>query len=124
MADVVTDLKKLIAVVNSLETREAKVKETLAKQIKVLDGLKDPKVLITGLVKTYMNSVRDTDGLTSVRPATLKAIQTAEKDPSKAAKAIAELKAHAADLKKEKDKKAKLFEKKIDDIISKLNALV
>lgn len=61
--------KELEALDKELAEAEADVKKLPA----------NPVVRLEGLVKAYMDAVKETDGLTSVRPATLKAVQTAEK---------------------------------------------
>lgn len=120
------DVAKLTKIVERLSSREESIDGKLRKQIDRAKALREPRLLLKGLVKSYMDAVKKTDGLTSARPKTVKAVQTAEKDPSKKAvsAAIAELKKHVADLKGSDNKKTKKFAKSIDSIASQLKALI
>ncbi len=90
--------------------------------------MKPPEIQLTGLVKAYMDAVKKSDGLTSVRPTTLKAVQTAEKTPSPASvtQASAEIQRHLADVKKASgtDKKFANFDKAISGLLASIKKLV
>lgn len=88
----------------------------------------------TGLakaIKSYQSAVKNSDGMTSLRPATVKALQTVSKLPATKTReaAYSELDKHVADIKKQngKDKsKAKAvaaFEKAVGAIKADLAAL-
>ena len=126
MADLAAEIAKLTKTLEQLASRDETIEKQLAKQISALDALPEPRMKLTGLVKSYMAAVKKTDGLTSARPATVKAVQAAEKDPSKdgaIAAAIKELRMHVAALKDGKDKKAKQFAASIESIISQIKSL-
>ena len=126
MAKVQARLKKLSATLKSLEGPAKKADKDLIDLIKKGSAIKDRTVIFKGLVKAYMDAVKKTDGATSVRPATLKAIQTAEKSPSKQTVAAAEkaLQAHVADVKGTKDAKVKKFAADTSAIAAKLKAML
>ena len=126
MAKVQARLKKLSATLKSLEGPAKKADKDLIDLIKKGSAINDRTVIFKGLVKAYMDAVKKTDGATSVRPATLKAIQTAEKSPSKQTVAAAEkaLQAHVADVKGTKDAKVKKFAADTSAIAAKLKAML
>ena len=104
----------------------------LPKAVKSYKGfLKRVDDTLAKAIKMYQGAVKDTDGLTSVRPATLKALQTASKDPSAKTIEVASkgLDAHSADLKKASgnDKAAKkkiaAFDKEVAAIKAHLQKL-
>ena len=68
------EVKKLMALAEGL-MQEAKKLEAEFKAL----AKKPIVVKIDGLNKAYMDAIKSSDGLTSVRPSTLKAIQAAEK---------------------------------------------
>ncbi|MGQ3053853.1 MAG: hypothetical protein ACT6S0_18915 [Roseateles sp.] len=136
MADEATLIKKLaeqLKRIESLRKDHAKLdKETddLDKKIKAMQ--RTPVFKLTGFVAAYTQYVKDTDGLISVMPSCLKAIQTAENSATVASvaaavKAIAEqqkaaLKSAGADASKKKA--AVQFNKDLDKMSGKLEALL
>lgn len=87
-----------------------------------------PRLVFEGLVQAYMAVIKACSGLTSARPATVKAIQTAEKSPSISAigQAVAEMKKHLAEVEKtsKKDKAFAPFKKGLEGVIEKTEALL
>ncbi len=114
-------LEKAIGSTGGLESKSKAVAAGLQKMPK-------PEIKLSGLVAAYMGAVKKTDGLTSVRPATLKAVQDAEKTPSSASvgKARDELSKHVADVKKAsgKDKKFAKFEAGVGSIEGQLTKML
>ncbi len=120
--------KKIRKRISSLESTASEL-QSAANDVKTsAKKLKPVSVTISGLVAAYMKAVAKTDGLTSVRPATLKAVQTAEKRPSEASvlAAIGQLKKHEKDLKKtaKGDPKYRKFKKHVGSISGQLQAML
>lgn len=117
-------LKELIERIKVLKKRE----NDLVKRAKSLHAYfkKPRKLVFPDLVKSYTGAVKKTDGLTTMRPSCLKAVQAAENAPSaKSFKAaVSALSSHSSEtLKKNgKDKKAKQFKKDLDEIRKKISA--
>lgn len=113
----------LIAEIEKMKARAKKVDAHL-KRMKS----KPPTFVFRGLVKAYMNAVKDSDGLTNARPATVKAVQSAEKSVTEGniKAAIKGLGDHVKDAKKlagsDKGKKKQFatFEKGINSVTSAL----
>lgn len=89
---------------------------------KAYAGMKDD---IASLVKSYMAIVRDTDGLTSVRPGVAKALDrySMTLDSKHLDEAVAVLEKHKGEVVKQVDKKDKTaiaFSKAMDELISNL----
>jgi hypothetical protein len=89
----------------------------------------DPKVLFQGFVKTYMDAVDRSKGLTTVKPSCTKAISAAAAKPTKEliTAAITALNSHVKAVKEAKENttppnkaKADAFAKSIEDITKKL----
>jgi hypothetical protein len=108
---------------------EAADKQHLAAHQKVVSELNrtydSMKGEIASLVKTYMAVVRDTDGLTSVRPGVAKALDrySVTLDEKHLEEATAVLEKHKSEVLKQADKKDKAaiaFGKAIDDLIAEL----
>ena len=117
-------LKDLIKRIKVLKKRE----DDLVKRAKSLHAYfkKPRKLVFPGLVKDYGGAVKRTDGLTTMRPSCVKAVQAAENAPSgKSLKAaVSALSSHLSEVLKKngKDKKAKQFKKDLEAIQKKINA--
>jgi hypothetical protein len=124
---------------DKLQALIAKTKKTGEKEVKVATGLRNaaqtirslpaPVCTIPALVRVYMDVIKDTDGMTSARPATLKAVQTAAQraDPKTVGAAIDELRRHVEDLKPKSSSNRSGFDKfsrDVNSLIDKLNALL
>jgi hypothetical protein len=87
-----------------------------------------PSVELKGLLAAYMAVIRKAGSLTSARPASQKAIQAAEKDPTEATLkvAVAEIGKHIAELEKtsKADKAFAPLKKGLEDVIRKTEALI
>jgi len=126
MADTADDEKLRAAIIAEVEKMKKRA-EKVGAQIKALKA-KPPVFYFKGLVKVYMDAVKKSDGLTTARPATLKAVQTAEKNATAdtVKQAVKGLDDHKKDVQKqfgkEKDKKKQIdaFEKGVDNIIAEL----
>ena len=114
--------KTLLAEIEKLKAKA----DAVGKKVDALKK-KPPVFKFSGLVKVYMDAIKASNGLTTARPATLKAVQAAEKkatiESTKAA--IKGLDEHKKDVKKSagKDNKKDLvaFEKGIDALVAGLN---
>ena len=94
----------------------------------MLKGLKPPTFRLADLTKQYNTAVRKSDGLTSVKPSCVKALQNAEKkpDPTILKAAIKSVSDHRADVQKtskkdkSKTKAVAAFSTALDGIIKSL----
>jgi hypothetical protein len=100
----------------------------IAESALVVEKIPTPKVVFQGLAKAYMDFINKSKGLTTARPATIKAVQAAEKAPSEASLklAIAEMTKHIAELEKTKkgDKAFVKFQAEIEGLIMKVQKLI
>lgn len=118
---------KLDAAAAKIEAELLNLTKRMDKARKTLEvARKSPlRIKISGLVKAYMDAVKASDGLTSVRPATLKAIQSAEAkaSPKSVQFAIKALKDHIDAVTKASgnDKGAK---KQLDKFVKAANNVI
>jgi len=125
------ELKKLIEKAKTVEAEKKKLDKDIAEYKKKITQFKPDPLKLPLLVKAYMDAVKETDGLTSVRPSGTTSVQAAEKDASVAniEKVQNALNAHAADVLKQagsdegKKKTATKFKADLDGIVKKLGAL-
>jgi len=119
------------ALQRQLETTSAKseqLRKMMLKSAVEVAKKPPPSVVFKGLLGSYMAVIKKSDGLTSARPASLKAIQTAEKNPTEATikAAAAEMRKHLAELEKssKSEKTFPAFKKGLEDVIKKTEALI
>lgn len=128
MSDPLAALKAFEKELAAAEREAAALVKLAAEVAEDAKKVAPPEIVIRGLVRAYTDAVKDTGGLTSVRPATLKAVQTAEKTPTPATvkAAVTELGKHAQDVKKGggKEKKLAAFVTATDRIVTQLEKLL
>jgi hypothetical protein len=129
MSDELAQLAKALeAGFEQLEQKHGLVDKALEKNSAAIAKKDPPRITFKGLVGAYMDVIKKSDGLTAARPATLKAIQGAEKAPDAESikRAVDEMKKHVSELEKasKKERKFVTFDKNMTAIIKKTEALI
>jgi hypothetical protein len=125
--DIKAVLKDMQSKAKALETTTKKQTATAKKIGNEMKKGTAIKLTLTGLEKAYLDAIKSADGLTSARPATLKAAKAAEKALTKASinAACSAIDKHIADVEKDNkaEKSFKAFKKNMLAIAASLKKL-